>query len=151
MSTDRPACCALLRLLRPAGCILPGCPACPSRPPLHPAPHPHPCALRLLPGRLIAWGEDTSGNEKYTLHVRDLASGKPLLARPIPDTAGEGGGAAAGAPASLPPAAACAGLRLLRCAALLRLLRCCALRLVTPLLLPPPITTHIFCRKLCVC
>ncbi|KAI3426332.1 hypothetical protein D9Q98_008705 [Chlorella vulgaris] len=38
--------------------------------------------------RLVAYGEDTSGNEKYTLRVRDLASGKEVLAKPIPDTAG---------------------------------------------------------------
>ncbi|PSC70317.1 Protease 2 [Micractinium conductrix] len=37
---------------------------------------------------MISWGEDTTGNEKYTLYVKDLASGKQLLARPIPDTAG---------------------------------------------------------------
>lgn len=29
----------------------------------------------LLPRRLVAWGEDTSGNEKYTLRVRDIATG----------------------------------------------------------------------------
>ncbi|KAL4433270.1 hypothetical protein ABPG77_003318 [Micractinium sp. CCAP 211/92] len=37
---------------------------------------------------MVAWGEDTTGNEKYTLRVKDLATGKQLLARPIPDTAG---------------------------------------------------------------
>jgi protease II len=42
----------------------------------------------LPPFRLVAYGEDTSGNEKYTLRVRDLASGKEVLAKPIPDTAG---------------------------------------------------------------
>ncbi len=26
--------------------------------------------------RLVAWGEDTSGNEKYTLRVRDIATGE---------------------------------------------------------------------------
>lgn len=31
----------------------------------------------LRPGcRLVAWGEDTSGNEKYTLRVRDIATGE---------------------------------------------------------------------------
>ena len=29
------------------------------------------------PGRLVAWGEDTSGNEKYTLRVHDIATGEP--------------------------------------------------------------------------
>ena len=38
--------------------------------------------------RLLAWGEDTAGGEKFTLRVRDLASGKELLKKPIPDTAG---------------------------------------------------------------
>jgi protease II len=41
----------------------------------------------LLP-RLVAWGEDTSGSEKYTLRVREVATGREVLARPIPDTAG---------------------------------------------------------------
>jgi Prolyl oligopeptidase, N-terminal beta-propeller domain len=34
--------------------------------------------------RLLAYGEDTTGNEMYTLHVRDLATGKELLPKPIP-------------------------------------------------------------------
>lgn len=38
--------------------------------------------------RLLAYGEDTKGNEMYTLHVKDLATGKELLSRPIPETAG---------------------------------------------------------------
>ncbi|PRW44843.1 prolyl endopeptidase-like isoform A [Chlorella sorokiniana] len=38
--------------------------------------------------KLVAWGEDTSGNEKYTLRVRDIATGKDLLTKPIKDTAG---------------------------------------------------------------
>ena len=41
-----------------------------------------------LNNRLLAYSVDTTGNEKYTLHVKDLATGKELLARPIPDTAG---------------------------------------------------------------
>ena len=32
---------------------------------------------------LLAWGEDTVGGEKYALHVKDLASGRRLLAEPI--------------------------------------------------------------------
>ena len=32
--------------------------------------------------RLVAYGEDTVGDEKFTLRVRDLASGRDLLARP---------------------------------------------------------------------
>ena len=39
-------------------------------------------------GSALAWGEDTEGGEKYTLHCVDLRSGKPLLKRPIPSTAG---------------------------------------------------------------
>ncbi|EFN56398.1 hypothetical protein CHLNCDRAFT_144964 [Chlorella variabilis] len=38
--------------------------------------------------RLVAWGEDTSGNEKYTLRVREVGSGREVLSQPIPDTAG---------------------------------------------------------------
>ncbi|GAB4817223.1 hypothetical protein N2152v2_004269 [Parachlorella kessleri] len=38
--------------------------------------------------RLLAYGEDTVGNEMYTLHVKDLETGKELLSRPIPETAG---------------------------------------------------------------
>ena len=37
---------------------------------------------------LLAWGEDTKGNESYTLRVKDLRTGKELLAKPIPETAG---------------------------------------------------------------
>lgn len=32
---------------------------------------------------LLAWAEDTVGGEKYTLHVKDIASGQRLLSRPI--------------------------------------------------------------------
>ena len=32
---------------------------------------------------LLAWAEDTVGGEKYTLHVKDIATGKRLLSRPI--------------------------------------------------------------------
>ena len=39
-------------------------------------------------GSALAWGEDTEGGEKYTLHCVDLRSGKPLLKKPIPSTAG---------------------------------------------------------------
>lgn len=39
-------------------------------------------------GSALAWGEDTEGGEKYTLHCVDLRSGEPLLRRPIPSTAG---------------------------------------------------------------
>ena len=37
---------------------------------------------------LLAWTEDTVGGEKYTLHVKDLATGKELMA-PIPMTSGD--------------------------------------------------------------
>lgn len=33
--------------------------------------------------RLLAWAEDTVGGEKYTLHVKDMATGKRLLPEPI--------------------------------------------------------------------
>ena len=33
---------------------------------------------------LLAWAEDTVGGEKYALHVKDIASGRRLLSRPIP-------------------------------------------------------------------
>lgn len=36
----------------------------------------------------LAYGVDTKGNEMFTLHVKDLATGKELMSRPIPDTAG---------------------------------------------------------------
>ena len=53
---------------------------------------PDSCCLLPLPlshiCRLLAWGEDTAGGEKFTLHVKDLATGKELLKKPIPDTAG---------------------------------------------------------------
>lgn len=38
--------------------------------------------------KLLAYGVDTTGNEKFTLHVKELATGRELLARPIADTAG---------------------------------------------------------------
>ncbi|KAF8063007.1 dapb1 [Scenedesmus sp. PABB004] len=38
--------------------------------------------------RLLAWSEDTVGGEKYTLHVKEIASGK-ALGEPIPMTAGD--------------------------------------------------------------
>lgn len=39
-------------------------------------------------GSALAWGEDTEGGEKFTLHCVDLRSGRPLLKKPIPSTAG---------------------------------------------------------------
>jgi oligopeptidase B len=39
-------------------------------------------------GSLLAWGVDTTGDEQYTLRVRDLASGADVLAKPIGRTAG---------------------------------------------------------------
>lgn len=46
--------------------------ACPNLPS---STHNSPC--KPPPGcRLVAWGEDTSGNEKYTLRVRDIATGE---------------------------------------------------------------------------
>jgi oligopeptidase B len=33
--------------------------------------------------KLLAYAVDTVGGEKYTLHVRNLATGKELLSRPI--------------------------------------------------------------------
>ncbi|KAF6261715.1 prolyl oligopeptidase [Scenedesmus sp. NREL 46B-D3] len=38
--------------------------------------------------RLLAWTEDTVGGEKYTLHVKDLATGKELM-DPIRNTSGD--------------------------------------------------------------
>lgn len=38
--------------------------------------------------QFLAWGEDTKGNESYTLRVKDLTTGKELLTKPIPETAG---------------------------------------------------------------
>lgn len=35
----------------------------------------------------VAYGEDTSGQERYTLHVKDIASGKDVI-EPIPNTSG---------------------------------------------------------------
>jgi len=32
---------------------------------------------------MLAWGEDTVGGEKFTLHVKDIATGKQLLQKPI--------------------------------------------------------------------
>lgn len=41
-------------------------------------------ALETSPDhKLLAYAEDTTGGEKYTLHVRELATGKQLLKRPI--------------------------------------------------------------------
>lgn len=38
--------------------------------------------------QLLAWTEDTVGGEKYTLHVKDLQTGKELM-QPIPMTSGD--------------------------------------------------------------
>ena len=38
--------------------------------------------------KLLAYAVDTKGNESYTLYVKDLETGKQLLKRPIPETAG---------------------------------------------------------------
>ena len=38
--------------------------------------------------KLLAYGVDTKGNESYELLIKDLATGKQLLAQPIPETAG---------------------------------------------------------------
>ncbi|KAK9810609.1 hypothetical protein WJX73_004170 [Symbiochloris irregularis] len=38
--------------------------------------------------KLIAYAEDVSGGEKYTIHVRELATGKQLLTAPITNTSG---------------------------------------------------------------
>jgi hypothetical protein len=37
--------------------------------------------------QLLAWTEDTVGGEKYTLHVKDLATGKEVMP-PLPMTSG---------------------------------------------------------------
>ena len=39
-------------------------------------------------GSLLAWGVDTTGDESYSLRVRNLATGADVLARPIDKTAG---------------------------------------------------------------
>ena len=33
--------------------------------------------------KLVAYGEDTSGNEKYTLHVKEVGTDKEMLREPI--------------------------------------------------------------------
>ena len=33
--------------------------------------------------RLVAWAEDRKGNESYFLRVRNIATGKDLLAQPV--------------------------------------------------------------------
>ncbi|GAQ79408.1 Prolyl oligopeptidase family protein [Klebsormidium nitens] len=38
--------------------------------------------------KLLAYAEDTVGGEKYTLHIKDLASGQELLTKPISDLSG---------------------------------------------------------------
>jgi len=39
-------------------------------------------------GSALAWGEDTEGGEKFTLRCVDLKTGRDLLKKPIPSTAG---------------------------------------------------------------
>ena len=42
------------------------------------------CARQVSPDEaLVAWGEDRRGNEAYVLRVRDIATGKDALQRPI--------------------------------------------------------------------
>lgn len=38
--------------------------------------------------RLLAWSEDTTGNERYTLRIKDLSTGKEVM-DPIKDTSGD--------------------------------------------------------------
>ncbi len=38
--------------------------------------------------KLVAYGVDLKGNESYELRVKDITTGKQLLEKPIPDTAG---------------------------------------------------------------
>jgi len=38
---------------------------------------------------LLAYAVDTEGGEKFTMYVKDLTTGKQLLTKPIPDTAGD--------------------------------------------------------------
>lgn len=38
--------------------------------------------------KLLAYAEDTSGNEKYTLHVKDIESDREVLKEPIKVTPG---------------------------------------------------------------
>lgn len=38
--------------------------------------------------KLLAYAEDTSGNEKFTLHVKDITTGREILKEPIKETAG---------------------------------------------------------------
>lgn len=46
-------------------------------------------AMRVSPdSSLLAYGVDTKGNEMYTLHVKDLSTGKDILSSPIHNTAG---------------------------------------------------------------
>lgn len=37
---------------------------------------------------LLAYGVDLTGNEKFTLHVKQISTGKNVLSKPIPDTDG---------------------------------------------------------------
>lgn len=41
-------------------------------------------ALSVSPDtKMLAWAEDTSGDEMFTLHISNIASGKRLLDKPI--------------------------------------------------------------------
>ena len=41
-------------------------------------------ALAVSPNNeMLAWAEDTSGDEMFTLHIKDIASGRSLLDKPI--------------------------------------------------------------------
>ena len=41
-------------------------------------------ALAVSPdSEMLAWAEDTSGDEMFTLHIKDIASGRSLLEKPI--------------------------------------------------------------------
>ena len=33
--------------------------------------------------KMLAWAEDTSGDEMFTLHIKDIACGRSLLEKPI--------------------------------------------------------------------
>ncbi|KAK9844192.1 hypothetical protein WJX81_007696 [Elliptochloris bilobata] len=47
-------------------------------------------AVEVSPNEtLLAWGEDRKGNEAYFVRVRDIATGKDLLKRPIEGTSGD--------------------------------------------------------------
>ena len=42
------------------------------------------CLGQVSPDELlVAWGEDRKGNEAYILRVRDIATGRDVLQRPV--------------------------------------------------------------------